>query len=927
MRKEARGGVEPLEARRLLSTTFLVENVGDAGPGSLRKAIEDANAAPNVDGPDRISFNIPAAGPGTPVTIVTTGLPTVSDPVVIDGTTQPTYIGVHPVVELTGNGGGGTGLLITAGDSTVRGLVINNFSGDGIELRGGGNNVVDTCYIGIDKFSLGSARPNFVGVRVTEASHDNRIGTNGDGVNDAREGNVIAGNRFNGIWIIGAGADHNWIAGNQIGFNARFDAPLANGNYGIEIGREAVSTPPTGGPQFNLIGTNADGVADAAERNIISGNVRHGVTISGNSLSPTAHNVIAGNYIGVRANGISTAGNRERGVALTVYAQDNLVGTNGDGVNDAAEANIIGGNGTFNVSVAGEGNARNVIAGNYIGASRAGGGLGGGQIGVFVTSGATNTRIGGNTAAEGNVIAFGSGPGVRVSGDTTTGTTVRRNSIYSNGFTTPRPPGIDLGAAGVTPNDPLDADAGANGLQNTPVLSGVTHDDTTGIVTATGTLHSTPNTTFIVDLYSRGAFDGFRQGRYYLGAVNVTTDSAGNAAFTGSFAQTGPSAALSISATATDPQGNTSEISNTPPVAVAAPAAPDPTQEGSGFYFDASGSQNPDGEPLTYHWDFGDGTTSASASEFHAYLQDGTYTATLTVTGQQTGATSSDTVEVTVVNIAPGLTGLTPVPGSPFVPGQTVEFATYFYDPGVLDAHTATIDWGDGNTGVPTITEFGDGGGQISASHAYAAGGVYTIHYTVSDELDTGEGFSEVWVSGASVIDGTLSVIGTAANDQVTLSRAPGGGLTLRSNLPGAKALTFAAGTVTRVQALLFEGNDSLSAAGNVAVPIIAVGGPGNDTLGGGAAADLLIGGDGKDALSGGGGNDILIGAFTPYDGDLAGLRAVAEGWLWPDVYDDGLPDQLLGGSGADTIFARLAPGKAKDEIENDPADLIVEVF
>ena len=88
--------MEQVEARRLLAT-FTVLNVADAGPDSLRQAILDANTAP---GPDEIRFNIPGPGPFT--IIPQTALPTVSDPVVIDGTTQPGFAG-RPIIELNGS--------------------------------------------------------------------------------------------------------------------------------------------------------------------------------------------------------------------------------------------------------------------------------------------------------------------------------------------------------------------------------------------------------------------------------------------------------------------------------------------------------------------------------------------------------------------------------------------------------------------------------------------------------------------------------------------------------------------------------------------------------------------------------------------------------------------------------------------------------
>src|SRR5687768_10917461 len=91
-----RPAVEPLEERAMLAV-FDVINTADSGAGSLRQAILDANATANDVGiPDEIHFNIPGAGPHTiqPATELTT----VTEAVVIDGTTEPDFAGT-PVIE------------------------------------------------------------------------------------------------------------------------------------------------------------------------------------------------------------------------------------------------------------------------------------------------------------------------------------------------------------------------------------------------------------------------------------------------------------------------------------------------------------------------------------------------------------------------------------------------------------------------------------------------------------------------------------------------------------------------------------------------------------------------------------------------------------------------------------------------------------
>src|SRR5262249_49108643 len=123
--------------------TFTVTNTNDAGAGSLRQAILDANASP---GADLITFNIT----GGPTTITpATLLPEITDAVTIDGSTQPGFSGA-PIIEINGERANGEGLLITAGNSVVRGLVINRFKNSALRFANNGNNRVEGNFIGTD---------------------------------------------------------------------------------------------------------------------------------------------------------------------------------------------------------------------------------------------------------------------------------------------------------------------------------------------------------------------------------------------------------------------------------------------------------------------------------------------------------------------------------------------------------------------------------------------------------------------------------------------------------------------------------------------------------------------------------------------------------------------------------------------------------
>src|SRR5262249_34752180 len=144
-RSRLRLTLEALEDRLQPSTLFAVTTPDDAGPGSLRQAILDANTNPGLD---VIAFNI--GGGGAQTIRPASALPEITDPVTIDGTTQPGFAG-SPLIELNGKlFTDAPGLLITVGNSTIRGLVVNGFSGSEIHLRGASNNLIVGNYLGTD---------------------------------------------------------------------------------------------------------------------------------------------------------------------------------------------------------------------------------------------------------------------------------------------------------------------------------------------------------------------------------------------------------------------------------------------------------------------------------------------------------------------------------------------------------------------------------------------------------------------------------------------------------------------------------------------------------------------------------------------------------------------------------------------------------
>src|SRR5262245_54496371 len=206
-RRSIRPQLEPLEDR-WVPVTFTVLNTLDTGTGSLRQAILDANDHANTLNTggvaDTIAFNIPGGGVQTVAPL--SALPTITDPVVIDGYTQPgarpnTLANGDDAVLLIELNGGSTrassGLKITAGGSTVQGLVMNRFDGEGIQLTGGAGNAVQGNFIGTDATGT-LALGNSGGVSISSNTSNNTVG----GTTPAAR-NVISGNARYGISISG----------------------------------------------------------------------------------------------------------------------------------------------------------------------------------------------------------------------------------------------------------------------------------------------------------------------------------------------------------------------------------------------------------------------------------------------------------------------------------------------------------------------------------------------------------------------------------------------------------------------------------------------------------------------------------------------------------------------------------------------------
>ena len=420
---------------------FTVANPADAGPGSLRQALLDANSSP---GKDTVVFAIP--GPGVHTIALTAALPQVTDPVVIDATTQPGYAG-QPLVELDGTraGSSANGLLLLAGSSTIRGLAISRFGGDGIHIQGPGANTIQANFLGTDPTGR-LARGNGAGGVTIYLSSGNQIGGRHPG-----EANLLSGGNLSGIYIIGSASASNLVEGNLIGTDITGTARLGNQLNGIVIS-DASS---------NLIGGAVAGAA-----NLISGNGQSGIYIMGQTASG---NTILGNQIGAGLAGSSSLSNVMDGVTIN-GAPSNVIGGT-----DSLAGNLISGNAQCGVLIAGSVSSYTQILGNFIGVDRSGANaLGNGSDGVNV-SGGIGTQIGGLVAGARNVISGNQLNGVAFTGSASNnwvmgnliGTDVAGTRAVSNrlsGILLAQSGGNTIGGATAGVGNVISGNTGGNGV-------------------------------------------------------------------------------------------------------------------------------------------------------------------------------------------------------------------------------------------------------------------------------------------------------------------------------------------------------------------------------------------------------------------------------------------------------------------------------
>lgn len=324
----------------------------------------------------------------------------------------------------------------------------------------------------------------------------------------------------------------------------RSNGNLVVGNY---LNMTDGSTPMNSGsigvlmfaPSAVSASNNTIGGAAAADRNVFGGNGT-GVAITAVGGGVAIGNAIAGNYFGWNATKTAAVSSLSNAISLigatnTVIIGNSIVGSSGNAISITLSTGTVVQSNEIGTFAAANGNGIFISASDnsIIGAATSGGAGG-------------NVLLNNGTSPDTAGVVVLTGTGNRISG----------NSMSFNGsggtFL-----GIDLFPYGSTPNDACDPDAGANLLQNKPVVTSAVHSG--GMVTIEGTLNSGPSN-YTIDVYGNppAAFD---QGYQYLGSISVTTDASCQASFSGTFAYVPAFGGATITATAIDTSNNTSEMS------------------------------------------------------------------------------------------------------------------------------------------------------------------------------------------------------------------------------------------------------------------------------------------------------------------------------------------------------------------------------
>lgn len=371
--------LEILESRDLLSTFTVTNTSGDVNTsGSLPWAIQQSNATPGLNA---INFNIPGAG-GHVINL--NSIQYISNPVAINGTSQPGYNGT-PLISVQGNSSVSTLFFVTAGSagSTIEGLDMYNFTSNAITLIAGSNgDLIQNNWMGFyinpsNQVQLNSALgynyTSEIGIQTSNNTVRNNVMS---GVYNA----VSIGEDPSKTWT-GTVYSGNSIASNFIGTNPSGTSAQGYGNQSDAIFLGS-------GSEGNFLGPS----------NVMSGGL-HGIEMNAPSVSG---NVVFKNNIGTDVNGSYAIPNTD-GIDIANGGHGNTIGGPFGG-------NVISGNSGvgINLGVPGFGLANNnFVQGNIIGLNGSQtAAIGTGNYGISINSGSSGNSV------QGNVIAAAASAGV-----------------------------------------------------------------------------------------------------------------------------------------------------------------------------------------------------------------------------------------------------------------------------------------------------------------------------------------------------------------------------------------------------------------------------------------------------------------------------------------------------------------------------------
>lgn len=403
------------------ANTYTVRNVSDSGPGSLRRAIEQANLN---SGADKIVFR-----PGLKGRTINLAswLPPILGQTTIRGDVDAD--GAPDIVLNGRNLSSGNGLLVVAHKSIIAGLCIINFPDRGIDLMGVDDGKVRCCHLGVNLAGT-RAKPNGLAQIRVVGGQNNRIG----GPTPATR-NVIAvpwptsGPPTSEEATIGVAvwnSQYTTVANNYIGVGR--DGLTKFGDHGTAIDLRftdfsssvlgdlfdrAAGGPPIEPCEHNTIGGTSD-----TDRNVIAG------CETGIAIRHSDDNVVQGNYLGLGANGNRELAVSTYGVILTQGSTGNTIG----GTSSAAR-NVFG-RVLTGVAFCDAGTRGNKVQGNYFGLNAAGTRQRFMYFGIIIRDGSGAQTIGGGSERAGNCFAnWGDSAGVSIGTGSGAGTLVRHNTF------------------------------------------------------------------------------------------------------------------------------------------------------------------------------------------------------------------------------------------------------------------------------------------------------------------------------------------------------------------------------------------------------------------------------------------------------------------------------------------------------------------